>query len=415
MCEIVTQAVQQAVSRRRLLGGAGAAALATGVTAATGTAAAAPPESAGKPVGDAEARNHRSRLTLLGTSGGPVWWPGSEREGIGSAVVVDGDVYLVDFGDGSGKRFKQAALVPPEMRTPGGFWGEEMIRAMFLTHLHSDHVADYFDYFMLGWTNGLRSRPSQQPIQVFGPGRRVDEHGNVVMEPIFTKPGESAPDIRVENPDNPVPGTVDMTDSLYQAFALDINDRMRDNRYPDLREIFTINDIAIPDGIGYHPNDNHTPQGMEPFEVYRDDKVRVTATLVDHFPLVPAFAFRFDTDDGSVVFSGDTGPSHNLVKLARGADILVHEVITQQWVDVLMPPPLTPTEEALRNHLLSAHTLPEDAGLLAEQAGVGTLVFSHIVPGNAPDEHLNVARRHFSGRLVVGRDLMEFGIGNPGR
>jgi ribonuclease BN (tRNA processing enzyme) len=354
---------------------------------------------------------YRTELVLLGTAGGPVWWPGTDREGIGSAVVVGGDVYLVDFGEGSGRRFKQAALVPEEMQTAGGFWGEELIRGMFVTHSHSDHVQDYFDYFLMGWVNGLRTRPHQEPIQVFGPGPRVDADGNVVMAPVFTLPGEEEPRIPVENPDNPVPGIEAMTESLYAAYALDINDRLRDNRITHPRETFDVHDIAIPRAVGFHPNDNPAPEGMAPFDVYEDDKVKVTATLVRHMPVAPSFAFRFDTDDGSIVFSGDTGPSQNLVRLARGADVLVHEVITQQWVDVLFPEPRDPAQEALRNHLLVAHTLPEDAGRVAEEAGVETLVFSHIVPGFAPDRHLQPARRTFSGRLVIGRDLMRVGVG----
>ena len=65
--------------------------------------------------------------------------------------------------------------------------------------------------------------------------------------------------------------------------------------------------------------------------MFEDDRVRVSATLVAHAPVWPAFAFRFDTDDGSIVFSGDTARSENLIKLAKGADILVHEVIVTKW------------------------------------------------------------------------------------
>lgn len=215
---------------------------------------------------DARGR-HRTQLVLLGTGGGPVWWPGSDREGIGSAVVVDGDVYLVDFGEGSGRRFKQAALVPEEMQTAGGFWGEELIRAMFITHLHSDHVQDYFDYFVMGWVNGLKTRPFDVPIQVHGPGPRVDADGNVVLAPVFKRPGEEDPQIPVENPDNPVPGTVAMTEALYAAYATDINDRLRDNRITHPREDFTVHDIAIPRSVGFHPNDNPAPDEMAPLDV----------------------------------------------------------------------------------------------------------------------------------------------------
>jgi ribonuclease BN (tRNA processing enzyme) len=148
-----------------------------------------------------------------------------------------------------------------------------------------------------------------------------------------------------------------------------------------------VHDIVIPRGIGYQPNTNPSPTGMAPINVYEDEKVRVTATLVDHFPLVPAFAYRFETDDGVVMFSGDTNDNQNLISLARGADILVHECIDPAWVNILFPPPLTPAEEALMHHLLSAHTLPGQAGQAAQQAGVSTLVLSHLVPASAPASH----------------------------
>src|SRR3954469_20750909 len=224
MCEAISKAAHMAVSRRQLLGGAGAASAAAAFAVVFGSATAQASPSR-EPGGDPDAGKHRTRLVLLGTAGGPVWWPATEREGIGSAVVVDGDVYVIDFGDGSARRFKQAALVPRELRTPGGLWGEERLRAMFITHLHSDHVADYFNYVMFGWTKGLQAGPIADPIHGYGPGRRVDDQGNVVMEPIFRRPGEPTPTVPVENPENPVPGTVDMTNYLFQAFALDINDR----------------------------------------------------------------------------------------------------------------------------------------------------------------------------------------------
>jgi ribonuclease BN (tRNA processing enzyme) len=378
----------------------------------SGTASAldrqpAPPVTPGE-----DASRFRSRLVLLGTAGGPPWWPGSTRAGIGSAVVVEDDVYVVDFGDGSGKRFKEAALVPRELQTPGALWGEENIRAMFLTHLHSDHVGDYFDYFMLGWYNGLTSRRSRDKIQVFGPGRRVDDAGNIVLEPIFHLPHQPPPNVPLMNPMNPVPGIVDMTNYLFQAFALDLNDRMRDNLKPDLHALFDVHDIAIPKGIGYHPNNNPSPRGMAPIPVYRDNRVRVTATLVNHFPVVPAFGFRFDTGDGSVTFSGDTAPNDNLVALAKGSDILVHEVIDPAWVDALFPPPVSPPAQALKNHLLKAHTVPEDVGRIAQRAGVKTLVLSHLVPANAPDEHWHATLKTFHGQLVIGNDLMQLPVGS---
>src|SRR5699024_229024 len=106
----------------------------------------------------------------------------------------------------------------------------------------------------------------------------------------------------------------EMWDHLVSAFATDFNDRARDNRLPTPNELVEAFDIELPEALTSDPNGNPHPQ-MSPIHVFEDDRVRVSATLVQHAPVFPAFAFRFDTDDGSVVFSGDTGPSDNLVEL----------------------------------------------------------------------------------------------------
>ncbi|XUW93818.1 MBL fold metallo-hydrolase (plasmid) [Burkholderia sp. M6-3] len=349
-----------------------------------------------------KAQSHDTRLVLLGTAGGPVWWPNCDREGISSALVVGDAVYVVDCGDGVGKRYKQAGLGP--INTVSGMTGMENLRGIFLTHLHSDHTIDYFNLFLYGWYDGLTG--VKQPVQIYGPGRRGQ------MEPIFNIPGQkvSAPP-PVVNPDNPTPGTVDMTNYLYQAYALDINDRLRDAHRPDLRTLMQVHDIAIPPMSGFKsPNETPVPK-MEPFLVHEDERVRVTATLVNHFPIWPAFAFRFDTDDGSVVFSGDTSPCDNLIRLARNTDVLVHEVIDTTWVDALFPTPVGEREAAFKQHLLSSHTSIDDVGKVAEAASAKTLVLSHIAPGHAPRANLMRAQRNFSGQLIIGEDLMQIGVG----
>jgi ribonuclease BN (tRNA processing enzyme) len=150
---------------------------------------------------------------------------------------------------------------------------------------------------------------------------------------------------------------------------------------------------------------------MEPFKIFEDDRVRVSATLVQHAPIWPAFAYRFDTDDGSIVFSGDTARSENLIKLAKGADVLVHEVIVTSVIESRFPMPRSVADEGLLKHLLTAHTPVEEVGAIAEAAGVKKLVLSHIVPGNATREQLLPAGKGFSGELVIGRDLMQIGVG----
>lgn len=345
---------------------------------------------------DPEAARHHTRLVLLGTSGGPPWWYRSDRAGISSAVVVGEAVYLVDCGEGWGRRYVQAGLGPAGYQK-----GIDNLRAAFLTHLHSDHDIDYPNLLVLAWHNG--SDGLRAPVDVFGPGDRG------VLPPVFG-PGTDGHRIPVVSPESPTPGLVEMTQLLAKAYATDLNDRMRDYRKVDLTTLFTVHDIVLPDGAGEDPNGDPSPD-MDPFPVFEDECVRVSAILVNHAPVFPAFAFRFDTADASIVFSGDTGPCDNLVKLARGADVLVHEVIDRQWVEGVFPTPPSEQDRALMNHLLAAHTAIEDVGPIAERAGVRTLVLNHLAPGNNPVERWRDAQTGFSGRLVVGEDRMQIGFG----
>jgi ribonuclease BN (tRNA processing enzyme) len=136
----------------------------------------------------------------------------------------------------------------------------------------------------------------------------------------------------------------------------------------------------------------------------------VTAALVHHPPTVPAFAYRFDAPDRSIVVSGDTTPSDNLIALARNADVLVHEALYDAAaVDRLIAN--VANASTLRRSILSHHTTAEEAGRVAAAAGVGTLVLSHLIPpedSSITDEMWTAeARKHFGGRIVVARDLME--------
>jgi ribonuclease BN (tRNA processing enzyme) len=144
--------------------------------------------------------------------------------------------------------------------------------------------------------------------------------------------------------------------------------------------------------------------------VMQDANVRVTAAVVHHPPLVPAFAYRFDSADRSIVISGDTTPSENLVKLARHADVLVHEALYDAAAVERMIPP-GPNASDLRRSILSIHTTAEEAGRIAAEAKAKMLVLSHLIPAEDPmitDEMwIDAAGKHFSGRIVVARDLME--------
>lgn len=347
-----------------------------------------------RPVPFEESLDYSTRVTLLGTAGGPPWWENSDRAGISTLITVNGAQYLVDCGEGWGPRYRQSGE-----STPGFEHGVDNLRAVFLTHHHSDHTVDYPNLLLLAWHNGANGL--KQPIRIFGPGDRT------VLPPIF---GERDRSPEVWNPSSPTPGVEESTHRLLQAYATDINDRMRDNAKQNLREIFEIHDIELPDWVGAEPNEEPSPK-MDPFEVYADENVRVTAILVDHRPVFPAFAFRFETADGSVVISGDTGVCDNLVTISRGADLLLHECIDIEWISSLVGPGSSRPDPYLMQHMLAAHTSIEQVGTQAEKAGVRTLVLTHLVPGNTSVDKWNKASRGFSGNFYVGEDLMHIGIG----
>jgi ribonuclease BN (tRNA processing enzyme) len=349
-----------------------------------------------RPVSGREAAAYRTRVTLLGTAGGPPWWEGSDRQGISTLITVGDAQYLIDCGEGWGRSFRRSGE-----SVPGFEHGIDRFRAVFLTHHHSDHTIDYPNLLLLAWHNGSNSL--RRPIQIYGPGDRGS------LPPIF---GDPDVDPGVWCPESPTPGLRESTEKLLAAYATDINDRTRDEGKQNLRDIFTVHDIPLPTSFVENANADPAP-AMEPFQVYQDENVTVTAILVDHRPIFPAFAFRFDTPDGSIVISGDTGVCDNLVTIARGADLLLHECIDPDWIEQRVGSRSGNDDPYLRQHLLAAHTPIEAVGPQAQKAGVGTLVLTHLVPGDTPVEKWQQAERGFDGLTVVGEDHMHFGLGVP--
>lgn len=322
-----------------------------------------------------------TEVVLLGVAGGPTWYGTDSPHGISSALVVDGKAYIVDLGSGAYRQLRRAGIKP----------GAE--QAVFLTHLHTDHIIDLASLLMYDPSARRRAKAS---LQIFGPGRRG------ALPPLAAGLAGD-PVIHAENPGA---GTADLVDSVVAGMAADLNIRVRSEGVPDVRGFFQAHDIPVPAGVVRDPNTDPAPP-MAPFEVWRDERVTVSAILVPHGLVYPNFAYRFDTAAGSVVFSGDTAVSPNLVRLARGADILVHEAIDPAWVDhIVGPKPWDARQQALAKQLLEAHTTPQQAGEAATQAGVKKLVLSHLVPGDAPAAHWLLAQTAFKGPVVLGQDLM---------
>lgn len=221
------------------------------------------------------------------------------------------------------------------------------IERIFITHNHSDHMAGLGALLLLAWGAGLKT-----PVAI---------HGPLPIRQIVA--------------------------AELSAGGADIGYRIREEGRPDLRRLVTADEIRGPGVVITAP------------------PVRVTCAKVNHYT-VPAFAYRFDLPDRSIVYSGDTGPSPALVELARGADVLVHEAMMASAIDRIVDT----NAPNLREHLLKSHSTTEQVGQTAAAAGVKTVVLTHLVPAfpDITDEMWTAGvRRYFKGRIVIGRDLME--------
>jgi ribonuclease BN (tRNA processing enzyme) len=289
-------------------------------------------------------------------------WPWSA-----SAQIVK--TKLILLGTGGGPRPRKASSAPAQVivinDTPyvvdcGDGVARQLVfanvplptlRHIFLTHHHSDHNADYGNLIWLAWAAGLRTR-----VDTWGP-----------------------------------PPLERMTQLFFEMNASDIKTRIADEKRVPLVPLVHVHELN---------------QGGV---VMQDENVKVTAAVVNHPPIVPAFGYRFDARDRSVVISGDTARSDSLVKLARGADVLVHTAVYVPAVDRLVA--RVPNAATLKQSIIAGQTSVEDAGRVAQAAGVKTLLLSHLVPADDLDVTeqmwIDAARTTFGGSVIVGKDLME--------
>jgi ribonuclease Z len=181
-------------------------------------------------------------------------------------------------------------------------------------------------------------------------------------------------------------GTKNMTNYLAKAYAYDIKIRTQSDK--TTAEGFSLMTTDIKEGI-----------------VYEKAGVKVTVFLVDHFPVAPAFGYKITYGEHSVVLSGDTRYSENLIKFAKGTDLLVHEVAVG---------PDSLSKNDLKNSILSHHTTPEQAAMVFNAVKPKLAVYSHIIRlnGHTTDELLLRTRLTYTGALQLGEDLMSFRVGD---
>jgi len=273
-------------------------------------------------------------VTLLGT-GFPV--PTLDQFGPSTLIEAGDQILVVDTGRGAMQRLFQLGVSYAD------------IDAIFLTHLHSDHVVGLPDLWLTGWLISGRDRP----LALFGPE-----------------------------------GTAEFVENLRKAYSFDIEIRISDDLMA--REGSRLQVTEIRDGY-----------------IYERDGVSVKAFDVDHRPVSPALGYRIEYGGRSVLLSGDTRYSENLISNAEDLDLLIHEVsgATEEYLQII-----SPGDRRAFEH----HTTAEQAGKIFAQTRPKLAAYSHVVlwPGYERSRLIRDTRQTYEGPLVVGFDLMRFLVGD---
>lgn len=296
----------------------------------------------------------KTRLITLGTAGGPL--PTKNRAQSSNLLIVNGTLYLIDAGDGVLRRIVQSGA---DFRRLG---------TIFITHHHSDHMAGLATLLAIQWEFNRK-----EPTNVYGP-----------------------------------PGTTRMVNGAIDYFTVNAEIRTTEGKSTPLSKVFVGHDVA-------------------PGTVYQDANVKVIAVENSHFNIPKtnpyfgkhkSFSYRFETPDRVIVFTGDTGPSEAVVALAKGADVLVSEVLNAEEIKQrrirsgLWQKMPAAEQVAFMQHLTEEHVSPTQVGEMATRAGVKTVILNHLASSGKPDDDFkrygDEVSKHFSGRVIVAKDLMEY-------
>jgi ribonuclease Z len=253
-------------------------------------------------------------------AGGPM--PDPKRTGACVAIAADNVLYVVDAGTGGVRNLAR-------MGFPLG-----NIAAVFLTHFHSDHIDGLGELAMMRWVSGANI----EPLAVYGPA-----------------------------------GVHDVVEGFNKAYAADAG--YRQAHHGDM--------VAPPEGAGMTPIEIASPEAGQSRVVYQNGDLRVETITVDHYPVEPAVAYLFHYRGRSVLVSGDTVKSKNIEKFARGIDLLVHEALAPNLVNIMNAAARTVGDQRMAkitHDILDYHATPVQAAETARDAGVGHLLYYHIVP-----------------------------------
>lgn len=231
------------------------------------------------------------------------------------------------------------------------------VNKLFLTHLHSDHIVGIPDFWLIGLMPAAYG-DRRKPLEVYGPA-----------------------------------GTAEMMQELQKAYSWDIKTRAAEYTKADSGAITNARNIS--EGV-----------------IYEKSGVKITAFLVDHSDIIDsALGYRLDYKGRSVVISGDTRYSENLINFAKNTDVLIHEVIAIRKEAT--------TSSALARRIVNFHTTPEQAGKVFSSTNPRLAVYTHVAippidPSMPPltiDDIILQTRKYYTGKLVVGEDLMVIDIG----
>jgi len=227
------------------------------------------------------------------------------------------------------------------------------VRSVFITHHHPDHNVEYGPFLVIGWVNGLKLT-----VKAYGP-----------------------------------PPLKQMTADLLAAYRNTVDFWAEDFKTAPLHSL----DVGEVSAAG---------------PVMQDENVKVSAVIVNHLPVKPALGYRFDFRDRSIAFSGDTTPLEVMAQLAKGADVLVHEAMyvpaVQAYVRAEIARDQSVRSDTLLARIADKHSSVDAVGRIAQEAGVKTLVLSHLTPEHGVPDAIwhREAAQAFKGRIVIAQDLM---------